>query len=189
MSSHRTDSSKNPGNAHGTTCITRRVDKPPAHASSTPTGTSTGTTSTGTTVCSATKNTTTPVLPNEPDIIIQTVGTIKSDPDTLDELLSRTSNYIQVSNPMNIHRLTESNVIKSSYVKLRKLNEADIQLWRKAGTSSEKVTSKVPSIISTKITADPGATRQTGGKSRRKQTLSKSSKSKSLPKKTLVTDK
>ena len=168
------DLPKNPGDAQGTMCTVQGEDELHASTLSSSTGTTTGTTSTsnGTTTRSATKNTSIPASP-EPDIIIQTLGTIKSDPDTLDKLLARTSNQKQVSNPVNIHRLTESNVIKPSYVRLRKLNKADIQLWRKVGKS------KVDDLLKERpmlANVNPDGTRNTRGISSHRQALSTSLK-------------
>ena len=86
-----------------------------------------------------------------------------------------------MSNPVNIHRLTESNVIKPSYVRLRKLNEVDIQLWRKVGTSNVNDPSKDRSTLAN---VDPGVTQHIRGKPRHKQALRMSSKLKLPPKKT-----
>ena len=77
-----------------------------------------------------------------------TIGIIKSDPDTLYKLLSRTSHSTHVSTPPNISGSAESSLIKPSLVKLRKLSKADIQLWTMANTSTRsKAPSKVTQIF------------------------------------------
>ena len=58
-------------------------------------------------------------------LTLQAIGTIKSDLDTLDALLSRTPQSIHVS---TLGDTTETSLIKPSSVKLRKLSKADIQL-------------------------------------------------------------
>ena len=55
---------------------------------------------------------------------LQVVGTIKSDPDTLDALLSQDSESTRMSTSMS-----DSNLIKPSLVKLRRLSENSIKLW------------------------------------------------------------
>ena len=70
--------------------------------------------------------------------------------DTLDALLSRTSQSLHVS---TLHDTTETSLIKPSLVKLRKLSKADIQLWTMAKTSTR---SKAPSkVIQTSIPVKP----------------------------------
>ena len=57
-------------------------------------------------------------------LTLQAIGTIKLDPDTLDELLSWTPHSIHVSALPDITMTTETSLIKPSSVKLRKLSKA-----------------------------------------------------------------
>ena len=136
-SRQNTDINPDPGTNSGTTGSTRRTDTYLACDS----GTTVGTT------CSANENynrSTTSTYLSESTTTSQTVGTIKSDPDTLAELLSQITHSTHVSTPPNISGPTKPSLIKPSFVKLRKLNEADIQLWTMANTSMR---SKAPSKV------------------------------------------
>ena len=57
---------------------------------------------------------------------LQTIGTIKSDPDTLDALLAQSSQSTRVSTSCDT---IETNLIKPSSVKLRRLSKTAIKLW------------------------------------------------------------
>ena len=65
---------------------------------------------------------------------LQTIGTIKSDPDTLDVLLSQTHQSIQVSTPCDT---IETSLMKPSSVKLRRLSKTAIKLWTTSKPSTE----------------------------------------------------
>ena len=140
-------------------------------------GAATGTTS------SANENTnlrTTPTPPTDSTTTTRTVGTIKSDPDTLDELLM-TPYLTQVSTPLNINKAAALSLIRSSYVRLRKLSDADIQLWSIADTPNKQNASSKHQKVSSlepKRAAIPSASRQT----RNELPLSKTSSNKSSSK-------
>ena len=181
-----TDIDLDPGTSSGTTGTTCRTDMHLACDS----GTTSGTT------CSANENnnrSTTSTYFTESATTSQTVGTIKSDPDTLDELLSRILHFIHVSTPPNISGSTESSLIKPSFVKLRKLNEADIQLWTMANTPMRsKAPSKVTQmtiLIKSKRAISSSVSRQSKKQTRRKQPLSKASSNKSSPVRTQTINK
>ena len=65
---------------------------------------------------------------------LQTIGTIKLDPDTLDVLLSQTHQSIQVS---ILRDTTDTSLIKPLSVKLRRLSKTAIKLWTTSKPSTE----------------------------------------------------
>ena len=175
-----------PGTSSGTTGTMCRTDTHPACDS----GTTIGTT------CSANENnnrSTTSAYFTESTTTSQTVGTIKSDPDTLDELLLRIPHFTHVSTPPNISGSTKPSSIKPSFVKLRKLNEADIQLWTMANTPTRsKAPSKVTQTtipIKSKRAISSSVSRQSKKQTRCKQPLSKASSNKSSPVQTQTINK
>ena len=90
-----------------------------------------------------------------------------------------------MSTPPNISGSTEPSLIKPSFVKLRKLNEADIQLWTMANTPTRsKAPSKVTQTtipIKSKRAISASVSRQSKKQTRHKQPLSKASSNKSSP--------
>ena len=112
-------------------------------------------------------------------LTLRAIGTIKSDPDTLDILLSRTPQSIHVS---TLSDTTEPSLIKPSSVKLRKLSKMDIQLWTstKASTKSKDPLNVTQTFIPIKPrkTVIAGASHKTIKQTRRKQPLHKTSSNK-----------
>ena len=98
-----------------------------------------------------------------------------------------------MSTPPNISGSTKPSLIKPSFVKLRKLNEADIQLWTMANTSTRsKVPLKVTQTaipIKSKRAISASVSQQSKKQTRCKQPLSKASSNKSSPVQTRTTNK
>ena len=102
----------------------------PIAATSIRCNTATISTSSVNTACSANKNS----QNISSSQTLQTIGTIKLDPDTLDVLLSQTHQSIQVSTPCDT---IETSLIKPSSVKLRRLSKTAIKLWTTSKPSTE----------------------------------------------------
>ena len=102
---------------------------------------------------------------------LQLIGTIKSDPNTLDALLSQDSQSTRVSTSMS-----DLNLIKPSSVKLRRLSKNSIKLWTtpKPSTSYRVQLNTMQTFIPVKSgkTSSTSALTGTGKHTRRKQPVS-----------------
>ena len=103
---------------------------------------------------------------------LQPIGTIKSDPDTLDALLSQGPQSTQVSTSMS-----DINLIKPLSVKLRRFSKDTIKLWTtpKPSTSYRVQLNPMQTFIPVKSgkTSNTSALTGTGKQSKRKQPGSK----------------
>ena len=110
---------------------------------------------------------------------LQTIGTIKSDPDTLDVLLLQSFQSTQVSTSCDT---IETNLIKTSLIKLRRLSKTAIKLWTtpKPSTDCRASLNTTQTFIPIKPrkVSSTSVSNRTEKQSRLKQSLHKTSSNK-----------